>query len=88
MQQAQDLIQCDFSLPVYENLIVSLVNVSHFLRGISNYALSRGYYRFAFCKHQGAVCSCICIVLEKFWSQDNSFKRNIYVILAKFALQN
>ena len=77
MQQAEDLFQFDFSLPVYENLTVSLVNVCHFLRNTSNYfALYRNYI-FALCKHQGTtVCSYRKIVLQE-----------MYVILAKFAPQ-
>ena len=38
MQQAEGLFQFDFNLPIYENLIVSLVNVWHFLRSTSNQA--------------------------------------------------
>ena len=86
MQQAdldEGLFQFDFSLPVYENLIVSLVNVCHFLRSTSNYALYRSYI-FAFCKHLDAVCSCICIVLEKFGHR-KIVLQEIYVILAKYA---
>ena len=53
MQVAEGLFHFDFSLPVYENLTVSLVKV-YFLRNISNYALYRSYV-FALCKHQGTV---------------------------------
>ena len=84
MQLAEGLFQFDFSLPVYENLIVSLVNVCHHVRSTSNYALYRSYI-FAFSKHQGTVCNCICIVLENFGNKKIVLQEIIYVILAKFA---
>ena len=65
MQQAEGLFQFDFSLPIYENLIVILVNVFHFLRSTSIHALCTSDI-FALCKHQSSVCSCIGIVLKKF----------------------
>ena len=90
MQQAEGLFQFDFGLPVYENLIVSLVNACHFLR--SNLPLIMLYTEAIYLPSvniQALLCSCICIVLEKFWSQENSFTRNIgLAILAKFTPQD
>ena len=88
MQQAEGLFQFAFSLPVYENLIVSLVHVCHFLRSISNYALHKSHV-FALCKHQGTVCSCICIVgYSRSFGHRKIVLQEIHVILAKFAPQS
>ena len=52
MQQAKGLFQFDFSLPIYENLIVNLVNVWHFLRTTSKLcSVQKLQYIFALCKH-------------------------------------
>ena len=88
MQQAEGLFKFDLVYRyIYENLIVSLINVCHPVPLIM-LCTEAIYMRSLFIsiKALQSVCSCICIVLEKFWSQENSFTRNIRNF-AKFASQ-
>ena len=56
---------------------------------ISNYALYSVYIEAIYSLSvsiKAFICSCICVVLEKFWSQEIVLQE-IYVILAKLAPQ-
>ena len=84
MQEAEGLFQFDFSLPVYENLIVSLINVCHFLRSTSNYALYRSYSLSVSIK---ALYEVVFALYSRSFNYRKIVLQEIYVILAKFALQ-
>ena len=84
MQQAEGLFQFDFSLPVYENLIVSLVNVCHFLRSTSNYAPYRSYSLSVSIK--ALRMQFVFALYSRSFGHRKIVLQEIYVILAKFAL--
>ena len=84
MQQAEGLFQFDFSLPLYEDLIVCLVNVCHFLRSTFNYALYRSYSLSVSIKTLYAV---VFALYARSFGHRKIVLQEILVILAKFAPQ-
>ena len=82
MQQAESLFQFDFSPPVYENLIVSLVNVCPFLRSTWLCSVHKLYIRSLYASRHYAV---VIALYSRSFGHRNIVLEETYVILAKFA---